>query len=114
MQACNPLPLVLVSPYMTDKEFLTSTYWNRWRKQKSRFVIEHLASALTCRQTPMSRKMIGNAIYDAAKLFTLELQLEAGRKFKDLHIEIQQAVMKSPATAEVVLDAIVERLLPNK
>jgi hypothetical protein len=99
---------------MTDKEFLTSTDWHPWRKEKSRLVIQYLASALTCRQTPKSRKMIGHAIYDAAKLFTLELQLEAGRKFNDLHVEIQQVVMNSPATAKAELDAIVERLLPEK
>jgi hypothetical protein len=97
---------------MTDKDFLTSTDWHPWRKEKSRLVIRYLASALTCRQTPKSRKMIGAAIHDAAKLFALELELEAGRKFSGLHIEIQETVMKSPSTAEADLDAIVGRLLP--
>jgi hypothetical protein len=94
---------------MTHKEVLASTDWHPWRKEKSRHVIQFLA-ALTCRQTPKSRRMISEAIFDAAKLFTLELEFEAGRQFSDLHLEIQETVMKSPATAEADLDAIVERL----
>lgn len=102
------------SPYMTDEEFLKSTDWHPWRKEKSRLVIRYLASALTCKQTPKSRKMICAAIYDAAKLFTLELELEAKRTFKDLHLEIQKTVMKSPATADADLDIIVSRLVPGE
>ncbi|PYI87200.1 MAG: hypothetical protein DME26_06905 [Verrucomicrobia bacterium] len=76
-------------------------------------MIEYLASALTCRQTPKSRRAISWAIYDAAKLFTLELELEAGRAFRGLHVGIRRAVMRSPQTATEYLDETVRRLIPK-
>lgn len=56
--------------------------------------------ALTCRQTPKSRKMIGNAMDDAAKLFTLELQIDAGRLLPELPDEITNTVMRSEIHAK--------------
>ena len=97
---------------MNENEFST-TDWHCWRKEKSRRVIEYLASALTCQQTPKSREMIGHAIRDAAKLFTLELQIEAGRHFPDLTDEITNSVRRSPQSAKELLDETVANLMPD-
>ncbi len=90
-----------------------STDWHSWRKEKSRRVIEYLACALTYRQTPSSREMIGHAIRDAAKLLTLELEIEAGRHFPELTDEITNSVRRSPQDAEKVLDEKVAKLVPK-
>ena len=97
---------------MNENEFST-TDWHCWRKEKSRRVIEYLASALTCQQTPKSREMIGHAIRDAAKLFTLELQIEAGRHFPELTDEITNSVKRSPQQAKELLDKAVAKLIPD-
>ena len=97
---------------MKDNNFST-TDWHCWRKEKSRRVIEYLASALTCQQTPKSREMIGHAIRDAAKLFTLELQIEAGRQFAELTDEITNSVRRSPQNAKQLLDETVAKLTPD-
>ena len=98
---------------MNDNYFST-TDWHCWRKEKSRRVIEYLASALTCQQTPKSREMIGHAIRDAAKLFTLELQIERGGEFgefAELTDEITNSVRRSPPQAKELLDMAVAKLI---
>lgn len=84
-----------------------------WRKEKSRNVIEYLAIALTCHQTPKSREFICHAIRDAAKLFTSELQIELGRQFPQLPDVITNSVRRSPRTAEKFLNETVATLRGN-
>ena len=57
--------------------------------------------------------MIGHAIRDAAKLFTLELQIEAGRHFPELTDEITNSVKRSPQQAKELLDKAVAKLIPD-
>jgi len=57
--------------------------------------------------------MIGHAIRDAAKLFTLELQIEAGRQFAELTDEITNSVRRSPQNAKQLLDETVAKLTPD-
>jgi hypothetical protein len=57
--------------------------------------------------------MIGHAIRDAAKLFTLELQIEAGRQFAELPDEITISVMRSPEDAKELLNEIVAKRTPD-
>jgi hypothetical protein len=54
--------------------------------------------------------MIGHAIRDAAKLFTLELQIEAGKPFAELTDEITNSVRRSPQNAKELLDETVAKL----
>lgn len=103
-----------IANIMTDKEFLATNDHHKWRKQKSRFVIEFLADALTCRQTPKSHKSISCAVYDAAKLFTLELEIEAEKCFPDLPNEIQQKIVEWPENARTYLDELVKKLTPQE
>jgi hypothetical protein len=82
----------------------------QYPKGKSRLVIEYLAEALTCRQTPKSREKIGCAIRDAAKIFIWGLEIETGKELKSLPDEITDSVMHSPADAAKCIDDVVSRV----
>ena len=97
----------------SNQSVVSTTDLHCWRKEKSRNVIVYLASALTCRQTPKSREMIGHAIRDAAKLFMSELEFEAGREFHELPDEIRNSVMRSPQNAKELLDEMVAKRMPD-
>ena len=62
--------------------------------EKLKRMISSLAEALTCRQTPKSRKYIEIALYDAAKLLKFELEQVTGRKFDSLHERIAREVVE--------------------
>jgi hypothetical protein len=53
--------------------------------------------------------MIGHAIRDAAKIFTLELQIE----FAGLTDKITNSVRRSPQKAKELLDETVAKLMPD-
>ena len=97
-------------------ENMITTDYHYWRKEKSREVIEHLALALTCRQTPKSREHIGIAIRNAAKLFALELNGADGEPelLAALTDEITDSVMRSPQNAKELIDAAVAKLRPDE
>ena len=58
--------------------------------------------------------MIGHALRDAAKLFWLELQIEAGEKLEAAIVdEIKDAVCHSPKDADQILDEMVQRVMPS-
>jgi hypothetical protein len=92
---------------MIDKE--SSIMNDRfWRIEKSRFVLDYSAFALTRRQTSESYRMIIHAIREALRLFLWELGMDVNRQFEQRVNELATLLERTPENAKELLDEAVE------